>query len=76
MKLTLDAKRIVKHFGGMTQTARLLTQSGVPITRDAVDKWRRANRIPTPHLLNLAVIARERMQRFDIYDYIMEVNDG
>lgn len=73
MNVRLDATKVVRDFGGMTKTARLLTENGNPITRDAVDKWRRANRIPTPHLLHLAVIARERGQRFDIYDYIQEV---
>lgn len=72
MKLRLDAQKVVRDFGGMTKTARLLTESGVPITRDAVDKWRRASRIPTPHLLNLAMIAKTRGQRFDLYDYIIQ----
>lgn len=72
MNLRLDATKVVRDFGGMTKTARLLTEHGNPITRDAVDKWRRANRIPTPHLLRLAVIARDKGQRFDLYDYIVE----
>jgi len=71
MNLRIDAKKVVSDFGGMTKTARLLTEYGVPLTRDAVDKWRRAGRIPAPHLLNLAVIARKRGQRFDLYDYII-----
>ena len=56
----------------MTQTARLLTENGFPITRDAVDKWRRAKRIPLFHFARLALIAKGRGQRFDIYDYIIE----
>ena len=71
MNIELDAKKMVRDFGGMTSTARLLTEAGVPITRDAVDKWRRAKRIPSPHLLSLALIAKERGQRFDVYDYII-----
>ena len=39
-------KKVVTDFGGMTQTARLLTDNGVTISRDTVDKWRRAKRIP------------------------------
>ena len=72
MVLHLDAHKVVRDFGGMTKTARLLTDAGQPITRDAVDKWRRASRIPSPHLLHLAMIAKERGQRFDLYDYIVE----
>lgn len=72
MKLTMDAKRIVRDFGGMTATARTLTEAGVPITRDAVDKWRRNSRVPSPHLCALAIIAKRRGQRFDLLDYIIE----
>tara|TARA_B100000965_G_scaffold217683_1_gene182218 strand:- start:630 stop:896 length:267 start_codon:yes stop_codon:yes gene_type:complete len=71
MNIELDAKKMVRDFGGMTSTARLLTEAGVTITRDAVDKWRRAKRIPSPHLLSLALIAKDRGQRFDVYDYII-----
>ena len=72
MNIKLDAKKVVSDFGGMTKTARALTDSGHPITRDAVDKWRRASRIPSPCLLALALVARRGGQRFDIYDYIIE----
>jgi len=70
MNIEIDAKKVVTDFGGMTMTARLLTENGFPITRDAVDKWRRAKRIPLSHFARLALIAKDRGQRFDIYDYI------
>ena len=72
MNIEINAKKVVTDFGGMTQTARLLTENGFPITRDAVDKWRRAKRIPLFHFARLALIAKGRGQRIDIYDYIIE----
>ena len=72
MNIEINAKKVVYDFGGMTQTARLLRDHGVTITRDAVDKWRRAKRIPLFHFARLALIAKKRGQRFDIYDYIVE----
>ena len=72
MKFRINAKQIVKDFGGMTATARTLTEAGVPFTRDAVDKWRRNGRVPSPHLCALALIAKKRGQRFELLDYIIE----
>ena len=68
--LQLDLRRMVKDFGGMTNTSRLLTADGWPTSRDAVDKWRRRQSLPVSTLCVLALIAKERGQRFDLYDYI------
>ena len=69
-KWNLRVKKIVKDFGGMTATARLLTDHGYPMTADAVDKWRRRNSIPAKAIIALTEIAQARRQRFDVLDYI------
>ena len=52
--LQLDLRRMVKDFGGMTNTSRLLTANGWPTSRDAVDKWRRRQSLPVNTLCVLA----------------------
>lgn len=74
-KLVFDTRRIVRDFGGMTKTSRLLTEFGWPTSRDAVDKWRRRHSLPVGTLCRLAFIAKERKQRFDLYDYIILETD-
>lgn len=71
MNIKFDARKIVKDFGGMTATSRALTENGYPVTRDAVDKWRRRSSLPVATLCQLALIAKNRGQRFDLYDYII-----
>ena len=67
----IDAKKMIRDFGGFTKTARLLNNAGVSITPNAVDKWRRTERVPVTHVCSLAMIAKDRKQRFDLYDYII-----
>jgi len=69
----LNTRKIVREFKGKTKTARALTEhSKHNITFDAIDKWSRSGRIPINRFLELAMIAKERNQRFDLYDYIIE----
>ena len=72
MNISLNTKKIVREFGGMTKCCKALTQNGNPITLGAVDKWRRRNAMNLKSLLILAVIAKENNKRFDLYDYIIE----
>lgn len=71
-KHRLDPYRVVKHFGGMTATARLLTAYGKPTPFKTVGQWRLRGRIPIETLVMLAVIARDKGIRFDIYDFLTE----
>jgi|TARA_R100000084_G_C4597284_1_gene121419 hypothetical protein len=69
----LNTRKIVREFEGKTKTARALTEhSKHNITFDAIDKWSRSGRIPINRFLELAMIAKEKNQRFDLYDYIIE----
>ena len=76
MNVSLNTKKIVKEFGGMTKCCKALTQNGNPITLGAVDKWRRRNAMNLKSLLMLAVIAKETNKRFDLYDYILTEQDN
>jgi|TARA_R100001460_G_scaffold26426_1_gene53433 hypothetical protein len=76
MNVSLNTKKIVKEFGGMTKCCKALTQNGNPITLGAVDKWRRRNAMNLKSLLMLAVIAKESNKRFDLYDYILTEQDN
>ena len=71
-KHRLCTYRVVKHFGGMTATARLLTAYGKPTPIKTVGQWRRRRRIPMETLVMLALIARDKGMRFDLYDFLTE----
>jgi len=68
----LDPYQLVKHFGGMTATSKLLSAYGHPTSPKAVEKWRLRGRIPMETVVMLAVIAKDKGIRFDLYDFIGE----
>ena len=69
--ITVNAKKLVNDFGGLTATARGLVEVGLPTTKNAVDQWRRVKRVPTESLCGFALLARQKNQRFDLLDYII-----
>ena len=75
MKLSLDTRKMVKDFGGLTACYRSLNNHGFEVSRDAVDKWRRRKSLSTKSLIQMAVIAKKTGKRFDLYDYI-EIETG
>lgn len=75
MKLTLDTRKMVRDFGGLTACYRALNNHGFEVSRDAVDKWRRRRSLSTRSLIQMAVIAKKTGKRFDLYDYI-EIETG
>jgi len=72
MLVSLNTRKMVKDFGGLTACYKLLNENGFDISRDAVDKWRRRKSLSTKNLMQLAVVARKTGKRFDLYDYIVE----
>jgi len=68
----LDAYGLVRHFGGMTATSKLLCAYGHQTTPKAVEKWRLRGRIPMEIIVMLAVIAKDKGIRFDLYDFITD----
>lgn len=78
MILSVNARKLVADFGGLTETFRGLNDVGHSITKNAVDKWRRRESLPTESLCAFALLARKKNQRFDLLDYIItrEKEDG
>ena len=66
-----DSRKLVKDFGGITATARVLTADSYAISADGVDKWRRRNTVPFQAILHLIKIAKRNNQRFDLSDYLV-----
>jgi hypothetical protein len=67
-----DARKMVKHFGGVTRTKRLLNEYGYDITIDGVDKWRRRNSIPFKALCTLALASKSENRRFELLEFISQ----
>ena len=76
MPLTINARKFVQDFGGLTETTRGLNDIGHTITKNAVDKWRRRDSLPTESILAFAVLARSKNQRFDLLDYVKGTRNG
>jgi len=69
--ISIDARLMVKHFGGLTAATHGLNDVGHIITKNAVDKWRRRNSLPAESILAFAVLAKAKNQRFDLLDYVV-----
>jgi len=69
--LSINARLLVKDFGGLTVATRGLNDMGHTITKNAVDKWRRRDSLPTESILAFAVLAKQKNQRFDLLDYVV-----
>ena len=67
---TFNTKKMIKDFGGRTQTALKLRQHGFDITVDGIDKWNKRSSVPFKALTTLQVIAKNEKIRFDMMDYI------
>lgn len=76
MPLTINARKLVQDFGGLSETTRGLNDIGHTITKNAVDKWRRRDSLPTESILAFAVLARSKNQRFDLLDYVKGTRNG
>lgn len=74
-RFALDCWKVIAHFGGLSNTARLMRDSGVPMTIGTVEKWRRRGSIPSSQLIALAAIAKDKKMRFNIYDFITDNKD-
>jgi hypothetical protein len=69
--ILVNAKKLVSDFGGLSAATYGLHDVGHPITKNAVDKWRRRKRLPTESLCAFALLAKQKNQRFDLLDYII-----
>ena len=69
-KWELDTRRIVREFGGITQTARALKASGNDVSEGAVDVWRRRGAMNMTSLLHLLMIAHQTNMPFNLLEYV------
>ena len=72
VNMQLDARQVAKDFGGTRRLARLLTDYGMRITPNGIEKWVARKRIPSPWLVALSVIARNESMRFQLDEYAIE----
>ena len=73
--ISINARLLVRDFGGLTAATRGLNEVGHQITKNAVDKWRRRESLPSESMLAFAVLAKHKNQRFDLLDYVIKKGD-
>jgi len=70
--ISINARLLVHDFGGLTAATRGLNEVGHQITKNAVDKWRRRESLPSESMLAFAVLAKQKNQRFELLDYVIK----
>lgn len=70
--IQLDAKRIVKRFGGRIELWRRLAAHGHPISVKTIEKWTQRNSIPSHRLLVLMDLAKSEKSPINIEDFFMK----
>ena len=69
MRLGIDAARFIKEKGGVSETARYLTERGFHVTRQGVSKWKGEQMIPMRSWLRICEIEKGQI---NLNDYIVE----
>jgi hypothetical protein len=69
--ISINTRLLVRDFGGLTAATHGLNEVGHQITKNAVDKWRRRESLPSESMLAFAVLAKQKNQRFDLLDYLI-----
>ena len=62
--ISLDAKRIVKRFGGRIELWRRLSANGQHISVKTIEKWMERNSIPSARLLRSAPVLSRGYLRY------------
>ena len=70
--ISINTRLLVRDFGGLTAATRGLNEVGHQITKNAVDKWRRRESLPSESMLAFAVLAKQKNQRFELLDYVIK----
>lgn len=58
-KNRLDAKGVIRHFGGRIQLWRLLEKSGISLSIKTIEAWASRNSIPVSRLVELVTLAEK-----------------
>jgi hypothetical protein len=68
-----DAKKLVQDLGGRTRIPGALRELGIAsVTEAQVDKWLYRNRLSSPHLAALLLLAQLERRPVNIYLYIKD----
>lgn len=70
--IQLDAKRIVKRFGGRIELWRRLAAHGHHISVKTIEKWVERNSIPSSRLLVLIDLAKKEKAPIDLDEYVIK----
>ncbi len=70
--IQLDAKRIVKRFGGRIELWRRLAAHGHHISVKTIEKWMERNSIPSSRLLILIDLAKAEKSPLDLDEYTIK----
>lgn len=70
--IQLDAKSIVKRFGGRIELWRRLAAHGHPISVKTIEKWMERNSIPSSRLLILIDLAKAEKSPLDLDEYTIK----
>ena len=73
--ISINTRLLVRDFGGLAAATHGLNEVGHQITKNAVDKWRRRESLPSESMLAFAVLAKHKNQRFDLLDYVIKKGD-
>ncbi len=71
----IDAKTIVKRFGGRMELYRRLTAIGHDISVKTIEKWMERNSIPTQRLIVLMKLAKLEGRTLNLQDFIQTDNE-
>lgn len=67
----IDAKTIVKRFGGRMELYRRLTAIGHDISVKTIEKWMERDSIPTQRLIVLMKLAKTEGRTLNLQDFII-----
>jgi len=71
----IDAKTIVKRFGGRMELYRRLSAIGHPISVKTIEKWMERDSIPTKRLIVLMRLANKEGRNLNLHEYIKTDNE-
>jgi hypothetical protein len=71
----IDARTIVKRFGGRMELYRRLTAIGHPISVKTIEKWMERDSIPTQRLIVLMKLANKEGRTLNLQDYIIKTDN-
>ena len=67
----LDAKAIVRHFGGRIELFRKLNANGHKISVKAIEKWTGRGNIPTPWIIKLIALSKAESNPITFENFII-----